>query len=861
VQRFRGSRFKLPMPDAVSKLKSLGRSWGATPFMVLLALFKLLLSRFSGQLDIAVGSPMAGRSRQETEAMIGFFVNMVVLRTALVGDPIFGDLVARVRRVTTDGLAHQSVPFEKLVQALEPRRDTSRNPLFQVAFILLTVNPVAEALPGIEMSDIPLGTRTAKFDLSFYFIDAFADPRLTLEYASDLFDESTARRLGAAFRQLLIEAAARPEAKLSELATLNLAERQQLLREWQAGSTAASAGESILQLFAQRVREQPAAEAVVWREERLSYGELHRRASLLARRLRRLGVGAEQPVGVTLERTPELVVALLAVLAAGGAYVALDPSYPTERLDFMAKDSGVRIVITRRELLARLPTTQIESLCLDDETFDEDAGGERTGVESQVPLRAGNLAYLLYTSGSTGRPKGVAISHGAARALAEWAREVFDPPQLSGVLASTSINFDLSVFEIFVPLAWGGRVVLAEHALDLATLPPTHEVTLVNTVPSALAQLLRESSLPAAVQTVNLAGEPIPPELVGRLFAARPGLRLMNLYGPSEDTTYSTFAEIRSADRNPPIGRPITGSSACLFDRHLRPVPLGAIGELHLAGAGLARGYHGRPRLTAERFLPNPEDGRGGRLYRTGDLARHLPDGRLEFLGRADQQVKIRGFRIELGEIEAALGAHPQVRRAIVAARGEGPARELVAFCVADSTSALPEPEALRAFLLRTLPTFMVPAAFVELDRLPTTPSGKVDRRALDRLGAEARHLQAAYVAPENDLEEEISEIWRELLDLERIGVQDNFFDLGGNSMLIAQMNLRLQQRLGRTLPILTLFNYPTTRALARHLAEEASPAAVERRPEDRAGALGEAKDRLRRLRREPAGKLEGTPT
>ncbi|MGH8772610.1 MAG: amino acid adenylation domain-containing protein, partial [Burkholderiales bacterium] len=516
--------------------------------------------------------------------------------------------------------------------------------------------------------------------------------------------------------------------------------------------------------------------AVVCDDQWLSYRALNARANQLAHSLQGLGVGPEGRVGVCMERWLDLVVGLLGILKAGGAYVPLDPTYPPERLAFMLEDAQVAVLLTQAHLEATLPRTRAQVLCLDREW-------ERIGRASRANPLSGvqpdNLAYIIYTSGSTGIPKGVAIEHHSPVALLEWSRKVFTPEERVGVLASTSICFDLSVFELFVPLSWGGKVILAENALQLPALPMGQEVTLVNTVPSAMAELVRSEGVPISVRVVNLAGEPLQNTLVQQIYRQETIQRVFNLYGPSEDTTYSTFALMsKGREETPSIGRPITNTQAYLLDHQLRPVPIGVPGELYIGGAGLARGYLQRPELTPERFIPHPfSEIPGARLYKTGDLARYRPDGNIEFLGRLDHQVKVRGFRIELGEIEAVLGGHPGVQEACVVVREDHPGeKRLVAYVVAQEGGV--EPEGLRGYLRTKLPEHMVPAAFVRLPVLPLTPNGKVDRKALP--APEGRGVAEGYVPPCMPTEELLAGIWAEVLRQERVGRHDNFFALGG---------------------------------------------------------------------------------
>jgi amino acid adenylation domain-containing protein len=569
------------------------------------------------------------------------------------------------------------------------------------------------------------------------------------------------------------------------------------------------------ELVAAQAAQTPAAEALVAGSARLTYGELRARAALLAAGLSGLGVGPEARVGVCLERGASLVVALLAVLEAGGAYVPLDPTYPAERLALMLGDSGARVLLTQPELAGRLPVSaEVRIVLLD----PAGRSTEPLPTALSLPPSPDNLAYLIYTSGSTGRPKGVALTHRSAVALVRWAREVWSAAELSGVLFATSISFDLSVFELFVPLAVGGRVILADNALALPALPAAGLVTLVNTVPSAMAELVRQGGVPASVHTVNLAGEALPQPLVDALYALGTVRRVWNLYGPSEDTTYSTFA-LQEPGKLPGIGRPVAGTRADVLDRSSRLSPPGVPGELHLGGAGLARCYFGRPELTAERFVPDSRSGLPGeRLYRTGDLVRWR-DGALEFLGRIDHQVKVRGFRIELGEIEAALAAHPAVEEAVVLAREDRPGDLRLVAYVTEKGAGEPVPdlpERLRAALAERLPGYMVPAAFVVLSRLPLSANGKVDRKALPA----PEWRGGSSVAPRNPIEEVLAGLWRELLKLDRVGVQDNFFHLGGHSLLATQLVSRLTQDHAIEATVQMVFDAPDLGALADRIVE-----------------------------------------
>jgi len=807
VQSFRGTVRRAAVdPEVGAGLAALSRRQGATFFMTAMVAFQALLHRWTGQEDFAVGTPVAGRGQRETEGLIGFFVNTLALRASLAGDPGFGELLARVRAAALDVYAHPDLPFEQLVAELAPERDLSRTPIFQVLMSLQEAPPRGLELgPGFSAPLAEVRTATSKFDLSLELCREGDGLTASVEYATDLFDAATAGRFLGHLRTLLAGIVATPEAPLSELPLMTEEERRQLAAWDTEGQPVHPEGGLLHGLFEAQAARTPEAPALVWNGEILTYAELEARSARLARRLRRLGVGPEISVGICLPRTPGLVVALMAVLRAGGFYVPLDPVYPAERLAYLLEDSGCGLVLTDRTVEEALPPTSARLLRLDDPS-EEDNDAEPSTV---LP---GNLAYLIYTSGSTGRPKAVAIEHHSAVLLAHWAREVFSREDFAGMLASTSITFDMSVFEIFVTLAWGGTLILVDNALALATLgelPPGIEVRLLDTVPSAAAELLRMDGLPASVRTINLGGEAVPRSLADRLYQRPETERVFNLYGPSEDTTFSTISWIERDSDRVLVGRPVDGTRAWVLDRGLRLAPIGVPGELYLAGGGLSRGYLGRPELTAERFLPDPFGGPGERMYRTGDLVRRRPDGELDYLGRLDHQVKIRGFRVEIGEVEAALAACPGVGEAVVMAREDTPGDlRLAAYLVA--SGELPGPGELRRLLRRTLPEFMVPSAFVPLPAFPRTPNGKIDRRALPVPAGERREEGDSFLAPRTPIERQIADIWREVLGIDLIGVRDNFWDLGGHSLLATKVLARVNGEFGLNLPLQSLFLAPT---------------------------------------------------
>jgi amino acid adenylation domain-containing protein len=824
-----------------ARLKSLGRERGASYFMTLLAAFQALLHRYTGLEDVIVGTPVAGRTRAEVEGLIGLFANTLALRTDLSGDPTFAELLARVREVTLGAYTHQDVPFEMLVEELQPERDVSRTPLFQVMLALENAREPEPELPGLLTRRVGLSGAAAKFDLLLFLRETAEGLVGSWEYAAERLDSETVRRMGRHFRALVEDACAHPEKRVSELELMSDAERHHVLRELNETRAEYERGPCLHQLFERQAARTPEATALVCGGARLSYAELNARAERLASRLRGLGVGPEVPVGVMLTRSIELVVALLGVLKAGGAYVPLDPEYPRERLQFMLEDSGAAALVTETRLREALPRRAAHTLCLDEETAG--GAGEDSHAHARHPL-ASNVAYLIYTSGSTGRPKGVAIEHRSAVTFTQWARDIFTDAQLSGVLASTSVCFDLSVFEIFTPLSWGGKVLLASNALELPALEARDEVTLVNTVPSAMAELVRMGGVPQSVTTVNLAGEPLQNVLARRVYALAGVEQLLNLYGPTEDTTYSTWALVeRGGERAVTIGRPVANTQVYLLDSRLRPVAFGLAGELYLGGEGLARGYHGRPALTAERFVPDPFSHEpGARMYRTGDLARYLADGRIEYLGRIDHQVKVRGFRIELGEIESALASHPGVRDVTVIARDDASGnKQLVAYFVAAQAQAT-TPAELRAHLRERLPVYMVPSLFVRLEAMPLTPNGKTDRKALPAPEEPDGASVEACESPRTETEAAMAELWRALLGRKQVGVHDNFFDLGGHSLLATQLVSRVRESFQVELPLRSVFEAATVAGLAGRVDKARGSTGDEAQP-DRGATDAEARE------------------
>ncbi|MEZ5920172.1 MAG: amino acid adenylation domain-containing protein [Parvularculaceae bacterium] len=652
VQTYRGASLALHLPaDLSAAVNALAKREGLTPFMVLLAALQFVLARFSGQQDVVVGSPVAGRRHAAVEGLIGFFVNMLPLRADLSGDPTVRAFLAATKETALGAYAHQDLPFEKLVAELQPARDLSRQPVFQAMLALQneTRRPL-DMLPGLQISRVSGEASTSKFDVSLYLTPGDDGFEGFWEYATDLFDASSIEDISRSYVEILKGFTAAPDARLSELSLVDEAQRRRL-EDWNDTAAAFPREATLASLVAAQAARTPEAVAVRFEGRSLTYRALEEQAEALARYLRGQGVGADEPVGVCLERSPEMVVALLAVLKAGGAYLPIDPAYPAARRLYMLEDAGARLVICRRALAGMLPAA-VTAVCL-----DEDLPEPAAPPDPDCKATPASLAYVIYTSGSTGNPKGVAITNENVVGFLSWAHSVFSAEDLACVLGSTSICFDLSVFEIFAPLTAGGSVLIARNALELPELPDADEITLINTVPSAMRELIRVECEMSSVRVVNLAGEALASDLALAVHEALPHARLFNLYGPSEDTTYSTYYEVKNGfERSPAIGRPIANSQAYVVSPDFSLQPPGAIGELFIGGVGLARGYLGRPGLTAERFVADPF-GSGGRLYRTGDLARWRSDGQLEYLGRQDHQVKIRGFRIERGKSKRRFGA------------------------------------------------------------------------------------------------------------------------------------------------------------------------------------------------------------
>ncbi len=834
VQTFWGHRQILTLPAALQqRLQQCSRQADVTLFMTLLAAFQVLLYRYTAQEDIVIGSPVANRTRAELEPLIGFFVNMLVLRTDLAGNPTFRHLLERVRQTTLAAYEHQEVPFDRLVDELQPERDTSHTPLFQVVFILQNA-----PMPPLELTDLQLTladthSGIAKFDLTLEVTERTDGLEVAAEYNTDLFDAETIAQLLQHYRQLLEGIVTTPDTRIAHLPMLTDGEYQQLVYGWNQQRAAYPTEAYAHKLFAGHAQRTPEALAVVDSRQRLTYRAVNRRANQLAHALRGMGIGADAVVALCVPRSADFIIGLLGILKAGAAYLPLDPFTPPRRLQTIISDAGISVGLTHADLRSHFAAQATRIICLD---ADAQLLDQQPDEAPQVALSPDNLAYVIYTSGSTGTPKGVLLTHGGLSNLIFWNNRNFGITTQDRTTQIAGLGFDATVWELLPALAAGTTVYMPDD--ETRSIPELLRDWLVAqgiTVtfwPTPLAERLLSLEWPAdsALRVVQTGGEALKRY-------PQPGLpfTFYNNYGPSECTVASTSMPVPPLTHQPfppAIGYPLTNTQVYILDKQMQPVPIGVPGELFIGGANVGRGYLKRPAQTAAQFVPDPFSGRpGARLYRTGDLVRARRDGQIDFLGRIDTQVKVRGFRIELGEIEAVLLQHPAVRAAVVLAREDLPNEPyLAAYLVLSSTGQpeQPEPEQpeinsqeLRTFLKETLPDYMVPSVFIILDELPLTPNGKVDRKALPA-PEQSAHLSrgVTYVAPQSELEQTIAAVWQELLNLEQVGIADSFFDLGGNSLLMARAQSMLTATLSWDISILDLFKYPTIKALAQFLEQ-----------------------------------------
>jgi amino acid adenylation domain-containing protein len=818
VKTFWGDSAYITISESqTAQLRSLGQAEGATLFMTLLAAFAALLARYSGQEDILVSTPIAGRTRSETERLIGFFVNTLVLRTDLSGDPSFRELLRRVREVALGAYSHQELPFEKLVDELQPDRNASSSLLFQVMFVLQNAPHESLQIPGLRINAVPVEVETSKFDMTLTLTENGDVVVGSLQYNTDLFDASTISRFMQHFHQVLHAASSQPDLPLSQLPLLSPEELHQLLSTFNDFSSPFPSHSSIHQLFEAQVALTPERIALSCGAEQLTYQQLNERANKLAHYLRRRGVAPESLVGISMKRSVEMAVAVLGTLKAGGGYVPLDAGYPMERLRMMVEDAGVEKVLVsgegEREWGSRVEELNVEK---DAEEIGREAsenGGWRVEPE--------NVAYVIYTSGSTGRPKGVPVPHRGLCNLAVGQARAFGIDADSRVLQFAPLSFDAAASEMFTTWVSGATLYLVEHnelllGQGLIRLLRDEAITTV-TLPPAVLSVLPDTELPD-LRTIIVAGDVCPEHVVVRWSRDR---QFINAYGPTEGTVCATIGEIEEGQWRTPIGRPMANVEVYILDARLQPVPIGVAGQMYLGGVGLARGYLKRGDLTAERFIPHPYSSEpGARLYQTGDKGRFMPDGQIEFLGRIDQQLKIRGYRIEPGEVETVLRTHQAVRETVVIAReDEAGEKHLAAYVVTHAGTSVNVGE-LRRYILERLPEYMTPGAFTMLDELPLTSSGKIDRRALPALSRARPELEKVYTAPGNAVETLLAGIWQQTLDVEVVGVYDDFFELGGNSIKAAVIVNKLQELLGEYVYVVALFDAPTISALATLLCE-----------------------------------------
>lgn len=805
--------------DLLTKLRELSKRERVTLFMVLLAAFSLLLKRYSRQDDIAVGTVVANRSIPDTEKMVGLFINNLVMRTDLSGNPTFLELLERIRNVALDAYDNQDIPFEMLLEELQPERDMSRTPYFQTMLILQNLPGGESLLPNIETRPVDLMRESSDLDILLYLYESGEGLFGKFEFRADLFDKSTIQRMANNLETLLRGIVVNPERRISDLPLLTEKEKQLLLIDWNDTKAEYPRDKCIHQLIQSQAMQSPDAVAVIFGDDQLTYKELNERSNQLARYLQGLGVGPDVFVGIYMERSLEMMIGLLGILKAGGAYLPLDPSFPRERLAYMLEDSQARVLLTQKWLVNEAPKHQAQLVCLDDD-WPNIVQQSRENLSGEVTSE--NLAYAIYTSGSTGRPKGVQIEH---RTLVNFLESMSRKPGFTAedvLLAVTTLSFDIAGLELFLPLMVGARIVLASSAdaadgFRILELLDRSEVTVMQATPATWWLLLASGWPKTNSLKILCGGEAMPRDLADQLLKYSDSV--WNLYGPTETTVWSTVKKVELGEGQVSIGKPIANTQIYILDVHLQPVPIGALGELYIGGDGLSRGYLKRPELNAEKFIPNPfSDQSDARLYRTGDLARYLPNGDIEFYGRIDHQVKVRGYRIELGEIEHVLNEHPDVNQTVVIVREDEPQdQRIVAYYVA-KPDRQPLLDDLRHHLRASLPDYMIPTAFVLLDTFPLLPNGKIDRRSLPVPDRSHQNITESYVPPRTSVERTITSVWEDVLRIDQIGIHDDFFELGGHSLLVMQVISRINEELDIELPMRTLFEETTVEDLAQKI-------------------------------------------
>nr|WP_228014423.1 non-ribosomal peptide synthetase [Fortiea sp. LEGE XX443] len=826
-QSFQGARTTIVIGQAIADaLKSFSQQEGVTLFMVLLAAFKTLLYRHTGQADLLVGTPVANRTHSEIENLLGCFVNTLVLRTDVSGELSFRELVKRVCETALAAYTHQELPFEQLVKELQPERTLSHTPLFQVMFVFQDAPMLALQLPNLTLAPLMVDNGTAKFDLTLYVEDTKQGLIGFLEYNSELFHADTINRMVGHFKTLLEGIIADCDRSISRLPLLTPTEQHQLLIEFNQNTIEiphSQLEQCLHHLIEEQVEKTPDAIAVIFADKKLTYRELNNRANQLAHYLQFLGIKVEERVCICLERSLEMVIGLLAILKAGGCYIPVDPNYPLERLAFLLEDSQAPLLLTQQNILTKLPTYQGQVICLDSD-WENIAKYNKDNPNTKIT--PDNLAYIIYTSGSTGKPKGAMNTHRGICNRLLWMQQAYQLTASDAVLQKTPFSFDVSVWELFWTLITGARLVLAKpeghkDSAYLVNVISEESITTLHFVPAMLQVFLEAPGVEKlkSIKRVICSGEALSFALQQRFFDILDA-ELHNLYGPTEAAIDVTFWKCqKESDKSiVPIGRPIANTQIYLLDSQLQPVPIGVAGELHIGGVGVARGYLNRPDLTNEKFISNPfSEEPQSRLYKTGDLARYLLDGNIEYLGRIDHQVKIRGFRIELGEIETVLSQHPSVRESVVVVQQN---QSLVAYIVfhQNATNLINE---LRNYLQQCLPEYMIPSVFMLLDSLPLTPNGKVDRRALPEPEQSRPDLEQTFVTPRNPTEEMLTGIWVKILGIEQVGIHDNFFALGGHSLLATQVISQVRKAFGLEIPLRYLFASPTVAELAKHIEIE----------------------------------------
>jgi amino acid adenylation domain-containing protein len=820
VQTFRGARQSVEIPNALlERLKVYAAGENATLFMIFLAAFKVLLCRYSGQKNIVIGSPVANRTRLEWEEVVGTFINILVLRTDLSGNPTFRQVLQRVRQVVLDAFTNGDVPFEMLVKEVLSGRDPSRSPLIQVLFNFQSTPAANIDLLGLSWMPFEIDQSSSQFDLSVT-VDPEITRKILIIYNTDLYKADTITRMLRHYQRLLESVAANPDHAIGTVSILTDDERRQLLRERNDNDVVFPQC-CIHELFEAQARKTPNAVAIKFEDQQITYKEVDRRANQVAHRLGAMGVKPEALVGICIERSIELLVGLLGILKAGGAYVPIDPAYPAERIAFMIQDSGMTILLTQEKLLEHLPQNGYSTLCVD--TMTEVATFEST--RSRSTAQPGNLAYVIYTSGSTGRPKGVEVEH---RSLVNFLHSMRKKPGITDrdvLLSVTTVSFDIAALEFFLPLTVGACVVLTSRqtATDgrrLMQQIETSGATMMQATPTTW-RMLKEAGWKGSERfKILCGGESLPLDLANDLLNG--GNAVWNLYGPTETTVWSTACQLERNCGSVSIGGPIDNTRVYIVDSNMEPVPIGVPGELFIGGQGLARGYLNRPDLTAEKFVCDPyRHGSDVRLFKTGDLARYLSDGNIEYLGRMDEQLKIRGHRIEPGEIEATLREHPVVRQAVVVGREFVPGEiRLVAYVVARHNSVW-EQDQLRSFLIRKLPDYMVPSAFIPLKALPVGPGGKVNRQALPSADSTACYPVKTLLAPRDRLELQLAQIWQSVINIKSVGARENFFEIGGHSLTIVKLLTAIRKHVGIDLPIAAIFAAPTIEQLANLIRAE----------------------------------------